>query len=225
MATREEMIAASKKRFGKQWEPLDLSTPEAAKRTYGEYWDTSCWNPESGCSVHSKEIDQLNAQYDRVMGHDGQGGTILARDGSNQEWMRETIDKAEATRQYAAARHAATEKWAATAAPDQMRTVALCREQNASWDEKVRELEARAAEIDGGMMSGRFRTKGSGGGLFGGSCSSGNCSTGGGPLGGLPKPVLYMILAGCVAGIAMLGMSKGGGGNGGGGSGYSQGGR
>jgi hypothetical protein len=217
MATREEMIAASKKRFGQQWEPLDLSTPEAAIRTYGaENWRTSCWNPDSGCSVHTREIDQLTKQYDHVMGHDGQGGTVLARDGSHQEWMRETIDKAEATRQYAAARHAATEKWAAVAAPDQMRTVALCREQNASWDEKVRELEARASEIDDGMKSGRFRTKSAP--LFGGS---GGCSTGGGPLGSLPKPVLFAILAGCIAGIAMLSMNKGGG-NGGGHS-YSQG--
>jgi|WetSurMetagenome_2_1015567.scaffolds.fasta_scaffold03789_10 hypothetical protein len=222
MATREEMIAASKKRFGQKWEPLDLSTPEAAIRTYGaDNWNTSCWNPDSGCSVHNKEIDHLTKQFDHIMGHDGQGGTILARNGTNQEWMRETIDKAEATRQYAAARHVATEKWAAVAAPDQMRTVALCREQNASWDEKVRELEARAVEIDGGMQSGRFRTKSAG--LFGGSRSSGSCSTGGGPLGALPKPVLFAILAGCIAGIAMLGMGNSGGKSGGGGSSYSQG--
>ena len=174
MATREQMIAASKKRYGKEWKPIDwhgTGDPEMAPRETYKYWDVSCYNPASGCSVHTKEVDQLTAQYDHEMGHDGKGGTLLARDGSHQEWMRETIDKAEATRRYAEARDAALEKWEAVAAPDQASTISLCRETNAGWWEKVRELEARAAEIDGGMKSGRFKTK------KGGSCRGGSCST------------------------------------------------
>jgi hypothetical protein len=172
MATREEMIAASKKRYGKEWKPIDwhgTGDPEMAPRETYKYWNVSCYNPESGCSVHTKEVDQLTAQYDHEMGHDGGGGTLLARDGSHQEWMREKIDKAEATRRYAEARDVALAKWEAVAAPDQARTIALCRETNVGWHEHARYLDGVAAEIDAGMKSGRFKTS-KGGGKRGGSC-------------------------------------------------------
>ena len=191
------MIAASKKRYGKEWKPIDwhdTGDPEMAPKETYKYWDVSCYNPASGCSVHTKEIDNLNAQYDHVMGHDGKGGTLLARDGSHQEWMRETIDKAEATSRYAEARDAALAKWEAVAAPDQARTVSLCRETNAGWWEKVRELEARAAEIDDGMKSGRFKTS-KGGGKRGGSCG-GN--------GYIATDSKSLIQAACIAGAVVL---------------------
>jgi hypothetical protein len=168
------MIAASKKRYGKEWKPIDwhgTGDPEMAPRETYKYWDVSCWNPESGCSVHTREVDQLTAQYDHEMGHDGKGGTLLARDGSHQEWMREKIDKAEATRRYADARDAALAKWEAVAAPDQARTISLCREVNQGWHEHARYLDSLAAEIDGGMKSGLYKTK------KGGSCRGGSCST------------------------------------------------
>jgi hypothetical protein len=209
MATREEMIAASKKRFGESWEPLDLSTEESAKRTYGDYWDTSCYNPKAGCSVHNAEVDRLTAIYDKAFRTPASQGGVLADDASNQEFMREKVDKAEITRRYAEAREAALVKWEAVAAPDQMRTVSLCREINNGWFEHAQYLDGQAAEIDAGMKSGRFKTKKAG------------MLAGGGPMGGLPKPVLYMILIACAAGIAFVGSSRGGGG--GGGYGYSQG--
>jgi hypothetical protein len=214
MATREEMIAASKKRFGKAWKPIDwhdTGDPEFAPKETYKYWDTSCWNPESGCSVHSREIDNLTAQYDKLMGTNAAGGGVLANDGSNQEWMRESVDKAEVTRAYANARTAATEKWAASAAPDQQRTVSLCREINAGWDEKVRELEARAAEIDGGMKSGRFRTK-----KGGGSCG-GVKRVGGMPIATSPSAIM-MAAAAAIGFLVFMGAINGKGGNGNGGS-------
>jgi len=189
MTTREEMIAASKKRFGESWEPLDLSTPEAAKRTYGGYWETSFWNPESGSSKHAMEIDALTAHYDKLMGTNAAGGGVLANDGSHQEWMRETVDKAEVTRAYAAARKAATGKWAESAAPDQMRTVAYCHEVNAGWDEKVRELEARAAEIEG------FNPKAKGGGSCGSSVGRVQFRSGAEMVGMTPIALLCAALA------------------------------
>lgn len=101
--------------------------------------------------------------YDLKMSKPADQGGVLANDCSNQEWLRETIDKAELTRSY-------------------------------GGDRAAREFEARAAEIDGGMKSGRFKTK-AGGGSCGSSIGGVQLRSGSEMVGMLPIALLCAVLA------------------------------